>query len=94
MKESRRIVFLHPSSRLFEVRAITGLIAERPEDNGCLILIPNDVLLNAIHNGLFESGILRDRTKLLQIASLVIQAAYTVALNVRLADHVETITAA
>ena len=82
---ARGIVSLHPVVGALEVRTVARLIAQRPHDDGGVVLIGNDVALLALDMGEGKGFVL---------GKGLLAIAHTVALEVRLCRQVDAILVA
>ena len=93
MHQSGGIILLHPASRFLDVGAHAGLIAQRPENDTALVLIPDHVAPAAVNHSLSVSRIFRELTEgFLRTASVLI--LHAMGFQIRLRDHIKTVFAA
>ena len=80
-----RILGLHPVIGVVEGRAVAGLVAERPEDDGRMVEIPLDIAHVALQVGEFIGGVLGKGP---------FAVAHAVGLEVGLGHHVDAVLVA
>ncbi|MFR6640295.1 MAG: hypothetical protein ACLUSP_02220 [Christensenellales bacterium] len=89
-----RIDRLYPERGTLEVRAVTGLVAERPYNHARTIALNVHVAFLPLENVRFEQRIFRDTVE----ASVIIESRaarnHTVSFDVRLAHNVKTVLVA
>ena len=93
MHQSGGIILLHPASRFLDVGAHAGLIAQRPENDAALVLIPDHIAPAAVNHSLSVSRIFCELAEsFLRTASVLI--LHAMGFQIRLRDHIKTVFAA